>query len=706
MIPKRISHYELLEELGAGGMGVVYKANDLKLGRTVALKFLPPQLTGDSSARHRFLREARAASAIDHPNICTIHEVDETPDGRVFLAMALYDGQTLRSRIGGGPLAPLEAAEIAAAVASGLAKAHRAGIIHRDIKPANIMITSDGVVKILDFGLAKLSQATDVTKAGTIVGSPPYMSPEQVRGDAVDHRTDIWSLGVVIYEMVTGMLPFRGDSDRVVFHAILDREPTFPPGEPARARLLTIASRCLQKNSKDRYPSCDALIEDLRSDAAQTDARSRPESKASIAVLPFADMSPERDQNYFCEGVAEEILNSLTRVEGLHVASRTSSFQFKGAAEDIRRIGERLNVRSILEGSVRKAGDRLRVTVQLINVGDGYHLWSERYDRKLEDVFAIQDEIAEATARALKVVLSGQEEPLRRAKQTDVEAYEFFLRGRQILQEFTQRSLQQSRQMFAQAIAIDPRYALAHTGIADASAWLVMWFGGRKSDLDQAERASARALELAPDLAEAHVSRGLVLMLAREYDEAEKHFRRALDLNPRSFEAHYYFGRSLFAENRLAESEAMMRKAAEVRSEDYQALGIIAMILRKLGRLEEAKQVAFESLNRIERWLDINPRDPRALYLGGLRQVELGRGEKGRPWVERALAIAPDDAFALYNAACFYSLLGEPERALDLLEKMVLTDQAGTSKDWMINDPDLDPLRDSPRFQSILNRLP
>jgi serine/threonine protein kinase/Flp pilus assembly protein TadD len=706
MLPTRISHYELLEELGAGGMGIVYKANDLKLGRTVALKFLPPQMTGDSSARHRFLREARAASAIDHPNICTIHEVDETPDGRVFLAMALYDGQTLRSRIAGGPLAPAEAQEIAAAVASGLSKAHRAGIIHRDIKPANIMITSDSVVKILDFGLAKLSQMTEVTKAGTIVGSPPYMSPEQVRGDAVDHRTDIWSLGVVMYEIVTGTLPFRGDSDRVVFHAILDREPTFPPGEPARSRLLAIASRCLQKNPENRYSSCDALIDDLRGDAARTDVRSRPESKASIAVLPFADMSPERDQTYFCEGVAEEILNSLTRVEGLQVASRTSSFQFKGAAEDIRRIGERLNVRSILEGSVRKAGDRLRITVQLINVGDGYHLWSERYDRKLEDVFAIQDEIAEATARALKVVLSRQEEPLRRAKQTDVEAYEFYLRGRQIMQEYTTRSLQQARKMFEQAIAIDPKYALAHTGAADASSWLVMWSGGGRSDLEQAERASQRALELAPDLAESSISRGLVLMLGRRYDEAEKHFRRAIALNPRSFDAHYFFGRSLFASNRMQESEEMLRRAAELRPEDFQALGIVAMILRNAGQLDEVRKVSVETMNRIDRWLDINPRDPRALYLGALRLRELGRDEEGRGWIERALAIAPDDPFTLYNSACFYSLLGERDRALDLLEKMTQTDQASTSRDWMLHDPDLDALRSLPRFKAVLDRLP
>jgi serine/threonine protein kinase/tetratricopeptide (TPR) repeat protein len=691
---------------------VVYKANDLKLGRTVALKFLPAQLLGDSSARARFLREARTASSVDHPNICTIHEVDEAPDGRIFFAMALYDGETLRSRIARGPLPPTEARQIAIAIATGLAKAHRLGIVHRDIKPANIMITNDGVVKILDFGLAKLIDTAAVTKTGTIMGSPPYMSPEQVRGDTVDLRTDIWSLGVVLYEMLTGEPPFRGDNDRAVFHAILDREPRLPPVEPARSRLLAIASRCIQKNVGDRYQTCEALLDDLRdestSDSTPTlQATSRGDTIASIAVLPFADMSPEHDQDYFCEGVADEILNSLTRVEGLRVASRTSSFQFKGAAEDIRRIGERLNVRSILEGSVRKAGERLRVTVQLINVTDGYHLWSERYDRKLEDIFAIQDEIAEATARALKVVLSGQEGPLRRAKKTDVEAYEFYLRGRQLLGEFSRRSLQQSREMFARALAIDPNYALAQTGIADASAWLVMWFAGTDADLRQAEEASARALALAPDLAESHASRGLVLMLARRYDEAEIHFQRAIDLNSRSFEAHYYYGRALFSTGRYAEAESIIRKAAELRPEDYQTLGILNMILRKLGKNNEADEANREALSRIERWLEINPRDPRALYFGGVRLLSQGQGEKGRQWVENAITLAPDDPAVLYNSACFYALFGERDRALDLLEKMLQTNQhLGTSKDWIVNDPDLDPLRESPRFQAILNRLP
>jgi tetratricopeptide (TPR) repeat protein len=343
--------------------------------------------------------------------------------------------------------------------------------------------------------------------------------------------------------------------------------------------------------------------------------------------------------------------------------------------------------------------------VQLINVSDGYHLWSERYDRKLEDVFTIQDEIAEATARALKLVLSRQEAPQRRAKQTDVEAYEFYLRGRQVMQEYTKKSLEQARTMFERAIEIDPGYALAHTGIADASAWLVMWSGGGLADLQRAEQASLRALELAPELAESSVSRGLVLMLSRHYDEAEPHFRRAIELNPRSFDAHYFFGRSLFASRRFADSEAMLRRAADLRPEDFQALGVVTMILRNAGRVEAVRQVSIETLSRIDRYLDINPRDPRALYLGALRHRELGNDEQGKAWIERALALAPDDPFTLYNSACFYSLVGDSDGAIDLLERMVQTDQPSTSRDWIMNDPDLDSIRELPRFKALLARL-
>ena len=706
MATERVRHYELLEQLGAGGMGVVYRANDLKLGRTVALKFLPAHLGSDLQARERLIREARAASAIDHPNICTIHAVEEAEDGRIFIAMPLYEGETLAARIARGPLQWSDARQIAASLVSGLAKAHLAGIVHRDIKPANVMLTRDGVVKILDFGLARLSDITAITREGTVLGSPPYMSPEQVRGDPTDHRTDIWSAGVVLYEMVTGSRPFRGENDRAIFHAILDRDPSMPPMDRQSAALLAIAARCLRKSADDRYQTADEMLSELQEPELMAAGR-RGEPVRSIAVLPFADMSPQHDQDYFCEGVAEEILTSLTHVEGLLVASRTSSFQFKGKNEDIRRIGERLNVRSILEGSVRKAGHHLRVTVQLIDVSNGYHLWSERYDRRLEDVFAIQDEIAESVARSLQLVVGRRDDAHRQAKKTDVEAYEFYLRGRHLLHALTGRSVREAGEMFARAVEIDPTYALAHAGMADAASWLVMWIDGTDADLRRADESSQRALEIAPDLAESHASRGLALMLRRDYEKAEEQFRRAIELNPTSFEAHYYFARALFASGRYEEAIPFIRRASEMRVDDYQTIGILNLIFQKLGRVDDALVAAAECLRRTEHSLELNPRDVRALYHGAYRLFELGRPEEAFQWAERALSLEPDDPVVLYNVACVYARTGNHDRALDLLDRMTKYRSVAraASADWMANDPDLDPLRELSRFKTILSRL-
>ena len=335
---------------------------------------------------------------------------------------------------------------------------------------------------------------------------------------------------------------------------------------------------------------------------------------------------------------------------------------------------------------------------------NGYHLWSERYDRKLEDVFAIQDEIAESVARSLELVIGGHVEARRRAKQTDVEAYEFYLRGRQLLFSLTARSVRQSSEMFAKAVEIDPNYALAHAGMADAASWLVMWLAGGDADLRQADESSRRALELAPDLAESHASRGLALMLRRDYDEAEEHFRRAIGVEPYVIRGAVLFRTGLFATGHYEEALAMMRRASEIRVDDYQTCGIVSLIHRKLGRTDASLAATTECLRRIERTLEINPRDVRALYHGGYRLLELGRRDEGVEWVERSLAMDPEDPVVLYNAACFYTRAGDYDRALDRLEEMTGHRGVGGAgnRDWMTNDPDLDPLRDLPRFKDIL----
>ena len=460
-----IGPYVIAAELGRGGMGVVYRAQDPRLDRQVAIKVLPPDLTRDATAKQRFLQEAKAASALDHPNICTIHEINETGDGQLYLVMAHYEGETLKERIARGPLALDDAIEIATQVGQGLAKAHAAGIVHRDIKPANLMVTADGTVKILDFGLAKLAGSEGVTQTGTTVGTVAYMSPEQARGDEVDHRTDIWSLGVVLHEMLTGQQPFRGENFLAISKAILENPSPTLTGEAGA--LNGVVGRALTKNSVDRYQAVADLLDELRSAAAPSTPAARHPDVPSIAVLPFDNMSADPEQQYFCEGMAEEIINALAALDGLHVASRTSAFLAKEKRFDIAEIGKRLKVGAVLEGSVRKAGNRLRVTGQLINVSDGYHVWSERYDRDMDDVFAVQDEIARAVVDKLKVKLLGEQNaPIIRRPIDNLEAYNLFLQGRYYWTRATGPALEKSLECFTRALAVEPAYAQAHAGIA------------------------------------------------------------------------------------------------------------------------------------------------------------------------------------------------------------------------------------------------
>jgi serine/threonine protein kinase len=587
MIGKTVSHYKILEKLGEGGMGVVYKAEDITLGRTVALKFLPPELTRDAAARGRFIQEARAASALDHPNICTIHEVAQTDDGQTFIAMAYYEGEDLKSKIERGPLKLDEALEIAAQIAQGLAKAHGQGIVHRDIKPANILITKDGLVKIVDFGLAKLA-GLKLTKTGRTLGTAQYMSPEQARGEAVDARSDIFSLGAVLYEMLTGKHAFPGEYEQATLYAIMNEEP-----EPVTAvrsgipmELERIVEKCLEKNPAERHQTAADLTADLQhlrrtispdgqSTRASRSAAARPWKKAqslawaipvvllaavaigivagklsrhpapaekSIAVLPFVDMSPSKDQEYFCDGMTEELINRLSRIQDLRVPARTSAFMFKGKTNDIRDIGSKLNVRTVLEGSVQKAGSELRIRAQLINVADGYHLWSETYDRELKDVFAIQEEISTAIVNALKLHMTSEEkQKISERPIDDVAAYECYLKAYDKIWSFSESALDSANQYLQDGIAIVGDNALLYSALAFVY-WQYVNIGAKQEDyITRSEEYAKKALALDPDFPTAHV---VLATIYRDFlgnpQEAILHYKKALAVNPKELDALQY----------------------------------------------------------------------------------------------------------------------------------------------------------------------
>ena len=445
-----------------------------------------------------------------------------------------------------------------------------------------------------------------------------------------------------------------------------------------------------------------APIADLSSAAAARPPAATTDVSA-IAVLPFADMSPGHDQDYLCEGLAEELINALTQIDGLRVAARTASFQFKGGA-DVREVGRQLGVGTLLEGSVRKAADRLRVTVQLIEVATGYHRWSQRFDRKLDDVFAIQDEIAESVATSLRGnVLSGREKAALVRPQTAVEAYECYLRGRQHLPRMTQTDLEKSAEMFERAIALDPRYAPAFAGLATVYATLYEWFGARAEDLVRAERASKRVLELAPELADSHVARGCALSLSRRYDEAAAEFEEAIRLNPNLFDAYYYFARTSFARGDVERSADLFRKAGEVRKEDFQSPMLLGQSLRMLGRSEEGHEAIREGIRRAERVLALNPVDARALSLGSSNLLIDGQTERALEWSKRSLDLYPDDMSVLFNGTCLRAILGMKEEALELLERAVALGYG--QRDWIEHDPDYESLRSDPRFHKLLAKL-
>jgi len=729
-------------------MGEVYLAEDKQLNRKVAIKFLPAQSIRDEQARKRLIREAQAAAKLDHPNICAIYEVGEA-DGQSFIVMQYVEGETLSSRIQRKPLEIRETLDIAVQVADALAEAHARGVIHRDIKPQNIMITPRDQVKVLDFGLAKVVQQSPSTQSqaeteslltgpGMILGTVPYMSPEQVKGELLDSRSDIFSFGAVLYEMISGIQPFAGKNAAVTISAILTQEPLSLAryDTDAPEELQSIACKCLKKDREQRYQSTQELLGDLKSlmfhrSKEQTAAKPPP----SIAVLPFVNMSADPENEFFCDGLAEELINALTKIEHLGVAARTSAFSFKGKEVDVRDIGRKLNVNTVLEGSVRKAGNKLRITAQLINVADGYHLWSERYDRQMEDVFEIQDEITLAIVDALKVRMLGKERAALLKRYTDnTEAYQLYLKGRYYWNKWTAEGIKKGIEYFNQAIEIEPGYALAYAGLADCYA--TQGAGDAlalppKEAFSKAKASAMKALAIDDTLAEAHISLGLV-KLNYEWDwlGAEREFKRAIELNSNYAAAYHWYSHYLIVMERTEESFVISKRALEI---DPLDLEINAHLAWHYYFARQYDQAIEQCLNTLE----MNPNFHEAHWFLGWAYEEKLMYEEAVTEFQKAVALSggsvqmiaelghayavsgkKDDAqkaldelkelskrryVTPYTIALIYVGLGEKDQALEWLES------AYEDRDvWLIYlkvEPKFDSLRSEPLFTDLMRRV-
>jgi serine/threonine protein kinase/tetratricopeptide (TPR) repeat protein len=744
LIGSRLGPYEITAKLGHGGMGEVYRATDTRLERDVAIKVLPPAFAADSARLARFKREAQTLAALNHPNIAHIYELAEGA-----LVMELVEGDDLSLLIARGALPLAEALPIARQIAEALESAHEQGIVHRDLKPANVKVRADGAVKVLDFGLAKamdnrVAPSADPgdsptltapgTKLGMVLGTAAYMAPEQARGKSVDKRADIWAFGAVLYEMLSGARAFKGDETLEVLAAVLRQDidwTALPPETPVRIRRLL--SRCLDRDVKHRLRDIGearvAIAEELAapgevaSSAAGTD-----HDVQSIAVLPFVNLSADMGNEYFSDGLAEEIINALTKVTDLRVIARTSAFAFRGREQDLRTIGARLRVGTLLEGSVRTAGNRIRVGVQLIKVADESHLWSERYDREMTDVFALQDEISQAVANALKVKLS----PPRR-QTGDIEAFQSYLQGLYWYQRYTPESLSRAQESFERALECDPGYAHAHAGLAVFYYGLGALGSKRMNEMATLAKAAAeRALAIDETLSEAHAVLGVVagaveydweqaerhfqramavdpipplvrvryalyyLTPLRRFEEAVEQYQRALETDPLSMMVHFGLAFALYCQRRYRSAVEHARRAVDLYPDYWLVHFAMGLALSRDGSLQQAI-ASFETTVRL------SPSFAHAAGFLASAYAEAGERDRAEKLMEETRergrrAFVSPAVFAIYHAA-----LGQAERMFEDLDAALAERDPYLTR--MDAEPLFEPFRSDPRYRGLLARM-
>ena len=733
LIGQVFSHYKIARELGSGGMGVVYEAEDSRLGRRVAVKFLPAEMAQDSQLIERFQREARASSALNHPNICTIHAIEQH-DRQHFLVMELLEGQTLNQVMNRQSFPMEKLLPMAIQIADALESAHAKGIVHRDIKPANLFVTDRGQVKILDFGLAKIERSeippsgsspsnmdtmlgagAELTSPGTTMGTISYMSPEQARGQLVDSRTDLFSLGTVLYQLAAGVLPFKGETSAMVFDAILNRDPT-PVTEINSAVPVDfgrILSKLLEKDRAMRCQTATELKTDLNRlkrdlDSGNKRAADLSDSKSgvaksnvkSVAVLYFENLSGVKEDEYLRDGITEDIITELSKIRGLNTFSRPTILAFRDKQVTPAQIGQQLKAAYVLTGSLRRAGNRLRITTQLVDTATDFPVWSERYDREMKDVFEVQDEIARKIAEALRVTLSPQELEALAIKPTEnLQAYDLYLRGKRYARRQTRQDLEFALQMFENAVAMDPSFALAFAACANACAMFYCNYSRDAIWVERARNASGRAVALRWDLPEVQVSQAWVLYATELHDEAVRMVEKAIERKKDCEGAYYLLCRALFSAGRYQEVVNVMEQAVEVSGEDYNVYVPIANSLGALGKKDDYRNLLLRRIVALENHLKQVPEDARARILLAADYAELDRVDDSLRELNLAITLRANEASILYNAACTYALLKKKPEAMDTLRKAW---EAGfKDSTWVRRDPDLVLLREEPEFEKL-----
>jgi non-specific serine/threonine protein kinase len=711
-------------KLGSGGMGVVYEAEDTSLGRNVALKFLTEETAHDAMLLERFQREARAASALNHPGICTVYAIDQH-DGQHFIAMELLEGESLAERVGRGPFEIEQLLDVGVQLADALESAHAKGIVHRDVKPANIFINTRGQVKILDFGLAKIDRGLtathhsgaptqmreELTKAGTAVGTVSYMSPEQARAQLTDARTDLFSLGAVLYQMATGKVPFQGETSAVIFDHILNHDPVpahqINPALPAE--LTRILGKALEKDRALRYQSATDFKTDLlrlkrdvdsggRRSVESSESRRAAPTQKSIAVLYFENLSGVKEDEYLRDGITEDIVTELSKIKGLQIFSRATVIAYRDKNVTPATIGAQLNAAYVLTGSLRRAGARLRINTQLVDTHTDFPLWSERYDREMKDVFEVQDEIARRIADALRITLTPQEQKALAAKPTEnLQAYDLYLRGRSYARRLTRQDLEFALQMFENAVALDPQFGLAHAAIAKASAEYHNLYERDVKWIDRATNASRRASEIGKDAPEVLVAEAWILYMKDQYDDAIARAREAISKKPDADSAYYLLSRALFARGRFAEVVEIAEDAIAHSPDDY---NIYVPLMNAFGALgKNTENVRQQRVQVLEAQLRKVPEDARARVLIAGDYAKMKRDDDAAREANMAMALRPNDAIVLYNVACVFCNLGKKQEALGALRKAY--DAGFRDSSWTRRDPDLALLRDDPEFDRM-----